>query len=84
MTKIKCLICGDVLEGDKKGTFMQCKCENVYIDETEYYCRVGYKEKEKYKVIEDFKIKKQKKEKVKNYEKERRRIKANNNKTNKN
>ena len=57
MTKIKCLICGDVLIGDGKGTFMQCKCENIYIDETEYYCRVGFKEKDKFKVLKDFKRK---------------------------
>ena len=57
--KIKCLICGDVLKGDKKGTFMQCKCGNIYIDETEYYCRIGYKEKEKFK-----ELKKNKKKRV--------------------
>ena len=67
MTKIKCLICGDVLAGDGKGTFMQCSCENIYIDETEYYCRVGFKEKEKYKVIKDCKRKR-----VNENEKERR------------
>ena len=49
--KIKCLICGDVLKGDQKGTFMTCSCKNIYIDETEYYCRVGFKDKDKIKEI---------------------------------
>ena len=41
ITKIKCLKCNDILEGDKKGTFIQCKCNSCFIDETEFYCRVG-------------------------------------------
>lgn len=39
--KIKCKLCGDILEGDKKGTFIQCSCKSCYIDETSYYVRVG-------------------------------------------
>jgi hypothetical protein len=77
MTKIKCLICGDVLTGDGRGTFMQCKCKNIYIDETEYYCRVGFKDEENYKVIKDFKREK-KKERVNSYEKERRKERSRN------
>lgn len=45
MTKIKCLLCGDVLQGDEKGTFKECKCRTCYIDETEDYCRIGGNEK---------------------------------------
>lgn len=41
MTKIKCKKCLEVLEGDGKGTFKQCKCKSCYIDETKWYCRVG-------------------------------------------
>lgn len=41
MAKIKCLKCNDIIEGDKKGTFITCKCKSCYIDETKYYCRVG-------------------------------------------
>lgn len=41
MTKIKCKKCGDILEGDKKGTFIICKCGSCYIDETLYYYRIG-------------------------------------------
>ena len=39
--KIKWKKCGDILEGDKKGTFIQCSCKSCYIDETLYYFRVG-------------------------------------------
>lgn len=39
--KIKCLKCNDIIEGDKKGTFIQCRCKSCYIDETKYYVRVG-------------------------------------------
>ena len=39
--KIKCKRCGDILEGDSKGTFIQCSCKSCYIDETLYYCRIG-------------------------------------------
>lgn len=55
MTKIRCLKCGDVLVGDKKGTYIQCSCGNVYIDETEYYCRVGFKDENQYKLLKGFK-----------------------------
>ena len=41
MTKIKCLKCKDIIEGDKKGTYITCKCKACYIDETPHYCRVG-------------------------------------------
>lgn len=39
--KIKCKKCNDIIQGDKKGTFIQCKCKSCYIDETLYYVRVG-------------------------------------------
>lgn len=38
--KIKCKLCGDIIEGDKKGTFISCKCGNCAIDETKYYYRI--------------------------------------------
>ena len=38
--KIRCKLCGDIIEGDKKGTFITCKCTAVAIDETPYYCRL--------------------------------------------
>lgn len=38
--KIKCTNCKDIIEGDKKGTYISCKCGLVAIDETPYYVRV--------------------------------------------
>ena len=38
--KIKCTHCNIILEGDKKGTYIQCKCGKCAIDETLYYCRI--------------------------------------------
>ena len=38
--KIRCKHCGDVIEGDKKGTYIECKCGKCAVDETEYYCRI--------------------------------------------
>ena len=40
-TRIKCLKCGDIIEGDGKGTYTQCKCKSCFVDETKWYCRVG-------------------------------------------
>ena len=41
MTKIRCKICNDIIESKYNGHWMQCKCGKCYIDETEYYCRIG-------------------------------------------
>lgn len=70
MTKIKCLRCGDTIKGDMKGTFIECKCKNIYIDETKHYCRVGFKEKDSYKIKNSL-INKKKIRRVNKYEKER-------------
>ena len=39
--KIRCKKCRDIIEGDKKGKFIQCNCKSCYIDETEHYYRLG-------------------------------------------
>ena len=39
--KIRCKLCGDIIEGDKKGHLIVCKCQSCFIDETPYYYRVG-------------------------------------------
>ena len=44
MTKIKCKECGDIIQGDMKGTLIWCKCGNCFIDETEHYARVCAKD----------------------------------------
>lgn len=40
MAKIKCNHCGDILTGDKKGTYIPCSCGKCAIDETPYYYRI--------------------------------------------
>lgn len=40
-TRIKCKKCNDIIEGDRQGTFISCKCKATYIDETPDYCRIG-------------------------------------------
>ena len=40
-TKIKCKLCNTIIEGDKNGTMIYCQCGQTYIDETQYYCRIG-------------------------------------------
>lgn len=41
MTKVRCKNCGDIIESDGRGKWVQCSCKKVYVDETEYYCRIG-------------------------------------------
>ena len=38
--KLKCKKCNDIIEGDNKGTYIECKCKSIAIDETPYYVRV--------------------------------------------
>lgn len=38
--KIKCKLCNTILEGDKKGHLIWCKCGKCAIDETPYYVRL--------------------------------------------
>lgn len=38
--KIKCKLCNTILEGDKKGHLIWCKCGKCAIDETPYYARL--------------------------------------------
>lgn len=52
--KIKCKLCGDIVEGDKKGHLIGCKCGKCAIDETPYYYRlIG--NAEDYEEIKEFK-----------------------------
>ncbi len=55
--KIKCKHCKEIIEGDKKGTYIECKCKKIAIDETPFYVRIiGNKE--------DFEEVKEKDEKI--------------------
>lgn len=38
--KIKCKLCETIIEGDKKGHMIRCKCGKCAIDETPWYCRI--------------------------------------------
>lgn len=38
--KLRCNSCGDEIEGDKKGTYIECSCGKTAIDETPDYIRV--------------------------------------------
>lgn len=40
-TKLKCLKCNDIIEGDRRGTLISCSCNACFIDETPYYYRIG-------------------------------------------
>lgn len=43
--KIRCTHCNSIIKGDKKGTYITCKCGKIAIDETLYYVRIiGNKE----------------------------------------
>lgn len=37
--KIRCKLCNTIVEGDKKGHMILCKCGKCAIDETPYYYR---------------------------------------------
>ena len=40
-TKIRCLKCNDIIEGDRLGHLISCSCGACFIDETPYYYRIG-------------------------------------------
>ena len=50
--KIKCVHCKTVIEGDKKGTYITCKCGKIAVDETPYYWRI-IANKEDFEEIKD-------------------------------
>ena len=51
--KVRCKLCGDIIEGDKRGTYITCRCGNLAIDETYSYCRLIFTKKEDYEIIEE-------------------------------
>ena len=42
--KIKCLICGDIIESKSVHDLVTCKCESCYIDGGNYYSHIGAKD----------------------------------------
>lgn len=41
--KYQCADCKDIIWSKYEGEFVRCKCDNIFIDETRYYCRWGFK-----------------------------------------
>ena len=39
--KYRCKKCGDTLQSKWPGQFVQCSCKSMYLDQTEYYTRIG-------------------------------------------
>ena len=54
--KIKCNKCGDIIEGDKKGTYITCKCKAIAIDETPYFWRIIGNREDFEEIIEEDKL----------------------------
>ena len=52
--KIKCLICGDIIESKSVHDLESCKCESCYIDGGSYYAHIGAKDFSKIvKILDD-------------------------------
>lgn len=52
--KIKCLICGDIIESKSVHDLVSCKCESCYIDGGSYYAHIGAKDFSKIvKILDD-------------------------------
>ena len=41
--KIKCLLCGEIIESKSVHNLVTCKCESCYIDGGNYYSHMGTK-----------------------------------------
>lgn len=42
-TKIKCLLCFDIIESKYRHDYVTCKCGNVSVDGGDDYLKVNYK-----------------------------------------
>ena len=51
--KIKCLICGDIIESKSVHDFVACKCENCHIDGGKDYLHFGGKKFDKILIFFD-------------------------------
>ena len=49
--KIKCLICGDIIESKSVHDLVSCKCESCYVDGGEDYLHFGGKDFDKILII---------------------------------
>lgn len=51
--KIKCLICGDIIESKTLHELVSCKCDACYIDGGNDYSHIGAKDFDKVVEIKD-------------------------------
>lgn len=51
--KLKCLICGDIIESKSVHDLVSCKCESCYIDGGQDYLYFGGKDFDKILIIFD-------------------------------
>ncbi len=52
--KIKCLLCGDIIESKSMHDLVFCKCESCYIDGGSDYTHIGAKDFSKIaKILDD-------------------------------
>ena len=51
--KLKCLICGDVIESKSVHDLVSCKCESCYIDGGQDYLHFGGKDFDKIVIVFD-------------------------------
>lgn len=49
--KIKCLLCGDIIESKSVHDLVSCKCESCYVDGGEDYCHFGGKDFDKILIV---------------------------------
>lgn len=50
--KVKCLLCGDIIQSHYRHDFKRCKCENIFVDGGTDYFRMGFKS-DQYEVLEE-------------------------------
>lgn len=48
-TVLTCLACKTAIYSPRSGQFTSCKCDEIFIEETPYYCRIGG-DTEEYKI----------------------------------
>ena len=51
--KMKCLLCGDIIESKSVHNLVSCKCENCYIDGGQDYLHFGGNDSSKILIIFD-------------------------------
>ena len=41
LNRVKCRLCGDIIESKHRHDFVVCKCGSIFIDGGHDYCRYG-------------------------------------------